>query len=74
MLSSKTEWSGGFGKGNTGEEVPVRKLEPIITTDAFRGTCVEEKIVINGEGCGGTEIVHSLREVGEVHVNQISVM
>lgn len=44
VLFRKTESVRGLMKGNLGDEIPVRMMEPIFGTDAFRGTGVEEKV------------------------------
>lgn len=74
VLYMKTDLVNVLRDRSLGELLLVHTFEKIFATYAFRGTNVEQKMIVNDKVWVGAEILHSLGDVGMVHVNQISVL
>lgn len=60
VLFRKAEWRSCFQEGDLGGGMPASKLDPMLATDPFRSTSVEQTMVVKDKGGVGSEVGHSL--------------
>lgn len=73
LMSSITECESLFRELDLGDGMLVCTLEQTFAIGAFRGTGVDQNVVVNCSVGVGADIFHSRGEFIVVHVNQISV-